>query len=779
MAPRPLTRLTPVPDPDRRAGADWPAWPVLALLVAGWLMMVWPWAFGYVTIPWDAKAHFQPQIQFLAQTIWRGDSPFWAPNVFSGHPQIADPQSMIFSPPMLLLALVNPSPSAWAIDMTVLGTGLVGAMFLALWMRDQGWLPVAALIGGLVFTFGASMSWRMQHTGQVLSLAYWPIALFALDCALLRGSWRAGLGAGLVGAAIVLGRDQVALIGIYLLVARAVYLIAIAERPVSAVRRALGPLALGGVAGLAVIALPVTLTALLSAESNRPEIDYIGAGRGSLHPALLMTALLPQLFGAAGRMEDYWGPPSFAWNDTGLYIAQNMGQVYVGLIPLALIVLLAVRGRLLDREIRFFSIALLVVLLYALGWYTPVFRVCYEILPGVKFYRRPADATFWVGALAAISAGYGAHRLFAESWQDLTRRDGVILAALVAAAVLFAVVLALRLDRLDRLGAPLLLALVSLVAATLAVALAMPRRALQPMSAAVILAGVTAADLGVNNGPSSSSALPPSWYAVLEPDTRNETIAKLKSLVARNATRRDRIELAGLGFHWPNASLTHDLDNTLGYNPVRLRLYTEATGAGDTVGLPDQRKFAPLMPSYRSLLADLLGLRYIATGVPISQIDRSVAADDFELIARTPDAYLYANPRALPRVLFASAARRMDQDYLVTTGRWPDFDPTREVVLDVRAVDAGLVSRAPGRARLVSYRNTEVVIEADSPAGGWVVLHDPWHPWWRAEVDGRPVKIERANAIFRAIAVPGGRVTVRFRFRPLLGAWEQLTARRR
>ena len=137
-------------------------------------------------------------------------------------------------------------------------------------------------------------------------------------------------------------------------------------------------------------------------------------------------------------------------------------------------------------------------------------------------------------------------------------------------------------------------------------------------------------------------------YDVLEPDTRNATIAILKSKVVADATRRDRIELAGLGFHWPNASLTHGLENTLGYNPVRLALYSAATGAEDHVGLPDQRKFSPLFPSYRSTLANLLGLRFIATGAPIETIDARLKAGDLPLVARTTDGYIYENPRRLP-----------------------------------------------------------------------------------------------------------------------------------
>jgi hypothetical protein len=77
----------------------------------------------------------------------------------------------------------------------------------------------------------------------------------------------------------------------------------------------------------------------------------------------------------------------------------------------------------------------------------------------------------------------------------------------------------------------------------------------------------------------------------------------------------------------------------------------------------------------------------------------------------------------------------------------------------------------------VSYRNTEIILKADSPDGGFLVLNDLWHPWWFAEVDGQPSPILGANVLFRAGAVPAGRHTVRFRFRPLAGIWAQLRHR--
>ena len=70
----------------------------------------------------------------------------------------------------------------------------------------------------------------------------------------------------------------------------------------------------------------------------------------------------------------------------------------------------------------------------------------------------------------------------------------------------------------------------------------------------------------------------------------------------------------------------------------------------------------------------------------------------------------------------------------------------------------------------------ETMIEADAASPGYVVLNDPWHPWWFATVDGQSEPIVRANVVFRAVMVPAGRHVVRFEFHPLAGAWRQIEA---
>jgi hypothetical protein len=345
----------------------------------------------------------------------------------------------------------------------------------------------------------------------------------------------------------------------------------------------------------------------------------------------------------------------------------------------------------------------------------------------------------------------------------------------VLAAFAFAALAALWFGRLGRAAWPMAQALGWSAAALAVLAAAIRLKAARPALAAALMAGFTAVDLRWNNGPNGASALPASEIDMLQPATANATVAKLKSLVAatRSPTRRDRVELIGLGFHWPNASMTHGLEQTLGYNPVRSKLYVAATGAGDSSGSPGQRKFTALLPSYNSRMSNLLGLRYIATGVPIEQIDKTLRLEDLPLIARTPDGYIYENPDAFPRVWFASRSVAGDFERMIAAGAWPAGDPRTTVVLEAASRPSGATAAGGGDARLVAYRNTSVQVAASSAGGGWVVLNDLWHPWWFAEVDGKPAAIERANVLFRAVAVPPGAHTVTFTFRPFRGAWRE------
>jgi hypothetical protein len=456
----------------------------------------------------------------------------------------------------------------------------------------------------------------------------------------------------------------------------------------------------------------------------------------------------------------------------GLWLAQNMGELYAGaLLPVALVLGLT-RGAAFAPGIRSYAIAAGLVLLYALGWYTPVFRAMYE-LPGVALYRRPADAAFVLVTLLAVIAGYVVHRIVTGTLPAPTRMQRIVEVGLAMALVALALGLAAFVESIRVALVPVATALLFTVAALAVLWLA--RRMPSAWIAAALLAAFTAADLRWNNAPNISTGLPPAQFDVLRPATTDETVRLIKARRDPAPGRRDRVEMIAVGYHWPNMSLVHDLDHVFGQNPLRLRWFVEATNAQDTVAVVEQRPFSKLYPSYRSTFADLLGVGLIVTGVPVEKIDPSLKPGDLPLLARTKDAYVYENPRALPRVMLVTDWQVADFASLIRGG-WPSgVDPRRSVLLE-RAPNVPRLGGS-GTATLVRYTNTDIEVTVESERGGVLVLNDVWHPWWRATLDGAPAEILKANGIFRGVGVPAGRHTVRFTFHPFSGALAQLRER--
>ena len=59
-----------------------------------------------------------------------------------------------------------------------------------------------------------------------------------------------------------------------------------------------------------------------------------------------------------------------------------------------------------------------------------------------------------------------------------------------------------------------------------------------------------------------------------------------------------------------------------------------------------------------------------------------------------------------------------------------------------------------------------VRIEAQMQCRGMVILTDTWFPGWRATVDGKRAKIERAYGMVRGVVVDPGNHTIEMRYRP-------------
>jgi hypothetical protein len=129
----------------------------------------------------------------------------------------------------------------------------------------------------------------------------------------------------------------------------------------------------------------------------------------------------------------------------------------------------------------------------------------------------------------------------------------------------------------------------------------------------------------------------------------------------------------------------------------------------------------------------------------------------FELPIRVFDV-----PDPLPRAYVVAGVRSASGPAAFEALAAPTFDPTREAVLDASPIDGD----EGGSARIVELRSDRVVLEAQLPQQGHVVLVDAFDPGWRALVDGDEARILRANVAFMAVEAPPGVHRVEFRYRP-------------
>jgi uncharacterized membrane protein YfhO len=64
------------------------------------------------------------------------------------------------------------------------------------------------------------------------------------------------------------------------------------------------------------------------------------------------------------------------------------------------------------------------------------------------------------------------------------------------------------------------------------------------------------------------------------------------------------------------------------------------------------------------------------------------------------------------------------------------------------------------------YRPERIELRVEAASDAWLVLSDAYYPGWQATVNGEPVKIERADVLFRAVPIRPGSQRVALIFRP-------------
>ena len=218
------------------------------------------------------------------------------------------------------------------------------------------------------------------------------------------------------------------------------------------------------------------------------------------------------------------------------------------------------------------------------------------------------------------------------------------------------------------------------------------------------------------------------------------------------------------------------LEDSLGYNPLRIAQYERAVGVAESANDLGLRTFPDTFRGYNSRLAALLGLSYLVLDRPIPELPRHVPRPRGTLLFAGDHFFVYRLDQSLAaRAYLATRLKPIDVDGTIDGGSLPTFMIGQEALIDQDELDLlkdkALVDvSAPiggSKALITAYGSNRIAIDVDAAAAGLLVLHDIAYPGWDVSVDGVKAPLLRANLLFRGVEVPAGHHAVEFSFHPL------------
>jgi hypothetical protein len=139
---------------------------------------------------------------------------------------------------------------------------------------------------------------------------------------------------------------------------------------------------------------------------------------------------------------------------------------------------------------------------------------------------------------------------------------------------------------------------------------------------------------------------------------------------------------------------------------------------------------------------------------------------------------IYRNDAAFPRAYIADKAVFVqNENESLRALKDPSLDLGRTAVVEKSEAHPrySLSQTGPASTKdlvnIVNYSPDRIVVNTAYPNPGFLVLTDQYFPGWRAYVDGSQQPILKANYLFRAVYLGGGKHTVEFRYQPSSFRW--------
>jgi hypothetical protein len=719
----------------------------------------------------DAVAVFQPFFQYSRDAF--PDIPLWNPHIMAGRPYLADAQSAVLSPfsvPAYVLPLWKALGVMAALKLFVASFGMY------LFGRVLGMRFAGALLAGVVFAFGTFfvvwLAWPLTNIFPLI-----PYLLLVTELLIRRPGPLpvAGL-AALVGLQFLGGHPETSFHVIVVTTLWFAFRTLLAWRQGGRERSALvrPTVAYGAAILLGTALAAITLVPLLEFFVHSGDYER----RLNSDPSHSSSRFLGAFF-----LSDYWGRPT--QTATAAFVS-NRGY-YAGGITLMLASVALILRPTATRValVVFGALTTLVVL-----GIDPVAFLVYQ-LPGFRTAHNGRMVIFVLLALALL-AGWGLDELTSSERAPATRRRLALGAAAALFLVPFAWMLVAGTIDLGVLKPALKVAwgfrdppVATTVEELAAVAPIVRMSALMQWT---VLAGLGLLVVGVGLGFARSWHVPVAALAavavfVAAGDLFRANMGFNPSIPIEHAEQpvtpgirylQERapsrfVGMGQVGAQQPlgvDLAMRYGLYDARGYDfPVEKRydrLWRAEVGPPGEVVPPT----AFALPTARALRTlDLLSVSDVMqdpTGDPLR-------LPGLRLAYEGPDARVYSNANALPRVFLVDRQRTVEgEDAALAAVTDPSVDKRAVAITEepIEGLPASAPSGSAGSARLTKYGRDEAVAEVDAARPSLLVLTDVYFPGWKAKVDGREVDVERVDYLLRGVRVPAGAHTVKLTYEP-------------
>ncbi len=721
----------------------------------------------------DLLLRFRPIREFAATQTLQGHFPFWNPYNYSGHPFAADPETALFYPFTYLFALL---PIHLAFSWNYFLHYLIAGTGVFLYCKQMGRSHPASLTAAFVFEFSAPTLLRIYggHLTPISSMAWIPWSLWALERFFSRPTWK---NSGAFGLVLVMnflsGYALFTYINGWLLLAHGAHS-CITKKLVGEWDRWLPKLLCVSLlaAGAFLVQLEPTLELLENTTRKGGSIER--SSSFSLGKENLITRLAPKYVGENYAGEDgpvfYFGR-AFVWENS----------CFMGTVALTLF-LVAVRdwG---NRATRFWSIVAAAALVISLGTQTPIFAICYKVLPGFHLFRGYAKLLVFACLAMAILAANGLDLLASPSAQNWNRRVSCILPAALAALGIWSLASpdtlpfwkkqmeetyaawAMTLNP-KKIEAHLHFMQASLVwtfgFASLISALCwtLCRSPFLQKNHKALACALALAEFFVYAKP---------YFSPLNAETQSVPGAFYRPILAEPVwTRVFHLE-------WPvaNVMFPAGVSSVGGYEPFVLREYKNL--ANIFAHYPVDQYMA-INPSKE--IMDFLAAEYIMGPILLSAsfpLDLAVSEDvdgqPHRLYRRKGTFSRYHIAHAAKPIPAASSTAPHEYKSLVAemTLGYPAtayVSADRYKSLFMEGPIAAEIPGAKEEVRAVSEEINRVVLTARLESPGILTVSDNYFPGWRARVDGEPGEVFPVNLIMKGVRLPAGTHRVELYFIP-------------